>query len=195
MTGFFIGTLDFTKAIAVLSLFISIASLSLGLVNAYIAWQNRNLALRQDARKRPALTCYLSHGFHKTDESGRAFSLLVQVRNPSDSNNAVADAELVIRYLTSERVLMTLKLPATRDGAGGFVRGQVDVLSLPAKVPAHEIVSGWLHFLAPEDLLLGRVIDGYDLEITDTHEAKTIIKANLMQEYRDEVSSPQIHED
>ncbi|SCB59112.1 hypothetical protein GA0061105_106158 [Rhizobium aethiopicum] len=90
---------------------------------------------------------------------------------------------------------MTLKLPATRDGAGGFVRGQVDVLSLPAKVPAHEIVSGWLHFLAPEDLLLGRVIDGYDLEITDTHEAKTIIKANLMQEYRDEVSSPQIHED
>ncbi|RSC11989.1 hypothetical protein EFR00_07125 [Rhizobium sophoriradicis] len=172
-----------------LGLLLSIASLALGLFNAYITWQNRRLALKQDARKVPALTCYLSHGFQKTDGSGRAFSLLVQVRNPSDTNNAIANAELAVRYLTKERVLMTLKLPANRDAAGSFVRGQDDMLSLPVKVPAHEVVSGWLHFRAPVDLLSGMAIDGYELEITDTHEAKTTIAPNLMQEYRDEVGS------
>jgi|GEM_PF-1092292 len=183
------GTLDVTKAIAILGLLLSIASLTLGLFNSYIAWQNRRLALKQDARKVPTLTCYLSHGFQTTNETGRAFSLLVQVRNPSDSNNAVANAELVVRYLTRERVLMTLKLPANRDGAGNFVRGQDDTLLLPAKVPAHEVISGWLHFVAPVDLLSEMAIDGYELEFTDTHEAKTTITPNLMQEYRDEVGS------
>lgn len=181
------GTLDVTKAIALLGLLLSIASLTLGLFNSYIAWQNRKLALKQDARKVPTLTCYLSHGFQKTSETGRAFSLLVQVRNPSDSNNAVANAELVVRYLTRERVLMTLKLPANRDRAGNFVRGQDDMLLLPAKVPAHEVISGWLQFLTPVDLLAGVAIDGYELELTDTHEAKTTITPNLMQEYRDEI--------
>lgn len=189
MSGLSIGTIDVTKAIAILGLLLSIASLTLGLFNAYIAWQNRKLALKQDARKVPALTCYLSHGFQKTNETGRAFSVLVQVRNPSDSNNAVSNAELVVRYLTRERVLMTLKLSANRDGAGNFLRGQDDTLLLPAKVPAHEVISGWLHFLAPVDLLTGMAIDGYELEITDTHEAKTTITPNLMQEYRDEVGS------
>ncbi len=82
---------------------------------------------------------------------------------------------------------MTLKLSANRDGAGNFLRGQDDTLLLPAKVPAHEVISGWLHFLAPVDLLTGMAIDGYELEITDTREAKTTITPNLMQEYRDEV--------
>ncbi|MDX0647480.1 hypothetical protein GOD00_23240 [Sinorhizobium medicae] len=189
MTGLPFEGFDLTKTVATLGLLLSIASLTLGLFNAYVAWQNRKLALKQDARKLPALTCYLSHGFQKTNESGRAFSLLVQIRNPSDSNNAVANAELVVRYLTKERVLMTLKLPANREGTGSFVRGQGDVLSLPVKVPAHEVVSGWLHFVAPVELVSGMTIDGYELEITDTHEAKTTIAPNLMQEYRDEVGS------
>jgi len=187
MTGLSLGVVDFTRIIAVLGLILSIASLSLGLFNAYIAWQNRKLALKQDARKVTKLTCYLNHGFQKTDATGRAFSLLVQVRNPSDSNNAIASAELIVRYLTKDRLLMTLKLPLNRDDKAGFVRGQDETLSLPVKVPAHEVVSGWLHFKASVNLLSGMTIDGYELEITDTHDAKTTITPNLMQEYQDEV--------
>ncbi len=50
MSGLSIGTIDVTKAIAILGLLLSIASLTLGVFNAYIAWQNRKLALKQDAR-------------------------------------------------------------------------------------------------------------------------------------------------
>jgi hypothetical protein len=182
-----LSAFDFTKTIAIGSLCISIASLLLSAINSYFTWQNRKLALRQEQRKAPALACSLIHGFQKSDGSGRAFSVHVLVRNPSDSNNAIANAELVVQYLTTDRMLMTVKLETDERATKKFLRGQGDPIMIPAKIPAHETISGWLHFFAPEELLKGISIDSYSLVLTDTHEEKTSVAPNLMQEYRDEV--------
>ncbi len=181
------GSLDFTKTIAIVSLFVSIAGFSITLINSYFTWQNRKLALKQEERKMPSLGCSLIHGLQKTGETGRSFSIHVMIRNPSDINNAVANAELVVEYLTEKRILMTVKLQSVREMPDEFVRGQGDSIKIPARIGSHEAISGWLHFFAPNELLKGLAIESYSLVLTDTHDEKTAISPNLMQEYRDEV--------
>lgn len=180
-------SLDFTKTIAIVSLCVSIAGFSVTLLNSYFTWQNRKLALRQEQRKVPSLVCSLIHGFQKTGEIGRSFSIHVLIRNPSDINNAVANAELLIEYLTERGILMTVKLQSVREMPDEFVRGQSDSVTIPAKIGSHEAISGWLHFFAPDELLKGRSIESYSLVLTDTHDQRTDISTNLIQEYRDEV--------
>lgn len=174
--------------IAIISIILSLLSLGISAFNGYVAWKNRKLALLQDARKNPVLQCYLRVSFQKSDAQGRSFNLLVQVSNTSDTNNSIADAVLAVRYLTVDRVVMTVKLPAASNVEAGFVHGQGELLKLPQKLPAHEVVTGWLYFRAPKDLLAGMIIDSFELEIADTHGGKTSVTPNLMQEYRDEVS-------
>src|ERR1700761_2773400 len=118
-----IGWFDLTKSLA-------IAGFCVSLVSLYLTWQNRRLVLAQEMRRLPRLIPTLVHGYyHNEDNLGRIYAFHLTVANPTDSNNAVATAELSITYLTADRVQMTMKLKANEPAAKSLVKGKEEVLA------------------------------------------------------------------
>jgi hypothetical protein len=176
-----IGWFDLTKALAA-------AGFCISLVSLYFTWQNRRLTLAQEKRRLPRLIPTLVHGYYQDgkDNSGRVYAFRITVTNPTDSNNAIATAELSITYQTADRVQMTMKLRANERAAKSFVNDQDDALAVPAAVSAHNAISGWLRFHVPAAMLANRDIESYRLTLTDPHGETADIIPILVQEYRDE---------
>ncbi len=176
-----IGWSDLTKALAV-------AGFCISLVSLYFTWQNRRLTLAQEKRRLPHLIPTLVHGYFQDsdDNSGRVYAFRVTVANPTDSNNAIATADLSITYQTADRVQLTMKLRANEPAAKSFMKDQEEALVVPTAISAHNAVSGWLRFHVPAAMLANRDIDSYRLTLTDPHGETADIIPILVQEYRDE---------
>jgi hypothetical protein len=172
---------DLTKMLAVAAFCVSLASL-------YFTWQNRRLVLAQERRRLPRLIPTLVHGYYQDGEGdrGRVYAFHLTVTNPTDSNNAVATAELSITYLTADRVQMTMKLRANEPTAKSFVRDQEEALAIPTAISAHNAASGWLRFHVPAAMLANRDIEAYRLTLTDPHGETANVVPILVREYRDE---------
>tara|TARA_R110002020_G_scaffold58354_2_gene159929 strand:+ start:854 stop:1402 length:549 start_codon:yes stop_codon:yes gene_type:complete len=181
MTAPLLEWFDLTRTIAVAGFCISI-------VNLYFTWQGRKLANEQEKRRLPRLVPSLVNGYFQDakDGSGRVYAFLITVTNPTDSNNAVAEVDLSITYLTTDRVQMTMKVRANERLAPSFVKGQDETLAVPASISAHNAISGWLRFHTPGPMLLDRDIESYRLILTDTHRENVSVAPILVQEYRDE---------
>ena len=176
-----IGWFDLTKTLAV-------AAFCTSLVSLYFTWLNRRLALTQEMRRLPRLIPSLVHGYYQDsqDNRGRVYAFHVTVTNPTDSNNAIAAAELSITYLTTDRVQMTMKLRANEAAAKSFMKDQQQALAIPTAILAHNAVSGWLRFHVPTAMLANRDIEAYRLTFTDPHGELANVDPILVQEYRDE---------
>lgn len=172
---------DLTRTIAVAGFGISILSL-------YFTWQGRKLAREQERRRLPRLVPSLINGYFQNDKSGggRVYAFLVGVTNPTDSNNAIVEADLAITYLTAERLQMTIKVRANGELALNFVKGQDTTLTIPASISAHNAISGWVRFHVPAPMLAGIDIESYRLIFSDPHGEKASVTPILVQEYRDE---------
>lgn len=122
---------------------LSVAGFCVALVSLYFTGQNRRLVLAQEKRRLPCLLPTLVHGYYRDGEAGRGriYAFRLTVANPTDSNNAIATAELSITYLTSDRLQMTMKLQANEPAAKSFMRDQEEVLAIPAAISAHSAVS------------------------------------------------------
>lgn len=167
---------------------LSVAGFCVAVVSLYFTWQNRRLVLAQEERRFPCLLPTLVHGYYRDGEAsrGRIYAFRLTVANPTDSNNAIATAELSITYLTLDRLQMTMKLQANEPAAKSFMKDQEEVLAIPSAISAHNAVSGWLRFHVPTAMLTNRDIEGYRLTLTDPHGEMASIVPLLVQEYRDE---------
>jgi hypothetical protein len=172
---------DFTRTVA-------IAGFCISVFNLYFTWQSRKLAREQEHRRLPRLVSSLINGYFQKDKEagGRVYAFLVTVTNPTDSNNAIAKADLAITCLTADRTQMTVKIRTNGSSALNFVKGQDAALAVPASISAHNAISGWLRFHVPAALLEGVAIESYRLVFTDPHGEETSVAPILVQEYRDE---------
>lgn len=172
---------DLTTAIA-------IAGFALSLVNAFFNWQGRKLAREQEKRRNPHLVPSLTNGYFRTGEgdAGRVYAFLIMVANPTDSNNAIVNADLAITFLTKERLQMTLNIRSGGALAVNFVKGQGEAVNTPISIAAHNAISGWACFYVPSQVLLNREIESYRLIFTDTHGEDSCLVPILVQEYHDE---------
>jgi hypothetical protein len=57
-------------------------------------------------------------------------------------------------------------------------------LVTPARVAAHDTVSGWCDFRLKPDFLSGRMIDCYQIVLTDSHQTETSVDALVVSEKR-----------
>ena len=176
-----LGWLDFTKSVA-------LTGLTLSLVSLLFSWSNRRMALKQEARKVPNLVpsllhCYFQEGRGRT---GRMYACQVEIANPSDNNNAVAFAELVISYRKADPVVFIMKLKQEETPAEFFKAVATGHLQLPLNMAAHSASTGWLFFHLPAPLTDGMVIDSLGLEFNDPHGQVFDIKPLLPREFLDE---------
>lgn len=138
------------------------------------------LSEQQEQRKQPRLVPRLldSH-FESLSDGGRTYSFSLSVANPTDSDNAVAQIEMHLRYLIGDGASMTVKLPACHPPDD--CRGR---LTTPSRVAAHDTVSGWCDFRLKPDFLSGRTIDSYRIILTDSHQTETSVDALVVSEKR-----------
>jgi hypothetical protein len=141
------------------------------------------LSERQEQRKQPRLVPRLldSH-FESLSEGGRAYSFSLSVANPTDSDNAIAQIEMHLRYLIDGDVSMTVKLPPS---VGISVPKQdYPRLIAPSRIAAHDTASGWCDFVLKPGILNGHRIDGYQIVLTDSHQVETSVDALVVSEKR-----------
>ncbi|WP_157019466.1 hypothetical protein [Mesorhizobium xinjiangense] len=167
---------DLTRGIAVAGLLLAV----------FNTLHNYRRDRRQELRRHPRLLPSLVNGFYRSDEAsqGRIYALHVTVRNPSDTNNSISEAELTIRYKNAEHADITVRIPANSQKVEQLVATKDDILRIPIQIQAHNTVSGWLYFFVSFALIEGVLIEGYDLILVDTHGDVSRVAPNVMQEFR-----------
>ena len=139
------------------------------------------LSEQQEQRKQPRLVPRLLESHCESmEDGGRFYSFSLSVGNPTDSDNAIAQIEMHLRYFIEGATSMMVKLPLCRRSPDDS-RGR---LITPSRVAAHDTVSGWCEFLLKPDFLGGRTIDGYQIVLTDSHQAETSVEALVVSEKR-----------
>lgn len=152
----------------------AVIALVLSIFSIHYARASLSLAKEQDRRRLPKLTSGFLQGYYTADRTGnRVYRIEISVSNPSDSDNALARAELRLTYRLQDGTEMTARL--SQAGSDGQLR-------LPMRIAAHEAVAGWCHFQVPPAIVAGNMIDQYVVELTDTHDQITSVTPLILSE-------------
>ncbi|WP_447753318.1 hypothetical protein [Sphingopyxis fribergensis] len=159
---------------------IAIAALLLSFVSLIFSWRQHLLSHAQDRRRKPLLIGEYLEGFFKTDEVSRARTchFKLAVRNPSDSDNALARLELAVHYQLEDGTKIVARVAASEAAVEGR-------LAIPQRVGAHETIAGWSQFDLGAAVASGRQIDSYRIEITDSHSQLAAVAPILLSERAD----------
>ncbi len=162
----------------------AVAALIVALRSLGVSSRALRLSEKQEQRKQPRLVPKLldSH-FENLTEGGRVYSFLLSVANPTDSDNAIAQIEMHLRYVIEGDVSMIVKLPTSPIGICDRANDHPR-LTTPSRIAAHDTASGWCDFVIKPGILSGRAIEGYQIVLTDSHQAERSIDALVVSEKR-----------
>lgn len=153
---------------------------------AYLTARRSGRALRlaeqQEARSRPVLVIYLKNGYLRRAKEDRIYMFLLSVSNPSDSNNAIAQIDLRIKYRTASNFLAVVDVLCVFLDDAMLGQDKHTSLKIPIRVDAHQTVAGWVFFRVNKALLEDCTVDTYAIVATDSHGKRESIEAALVQE-------------
>jgi hypothetical protein len=158
----------------------AIAALLISLLSLFLSWKQHSLTSTQERRRKPALMPDYLEGYFSVAEAARSrtYHIRIAVRNPTDTDNSVARVELGIGYRLPDGSRVMARIPVAPSDGG-------EALSVPQRIAAHETVAGWYRFVVDGNLIAGRVIDSYAIEMTDSHEQLTAVTPLLLSERSD----------
>lgn len=156
----------------------ALAALLISLISLHYSRKGLVLAEAQDRRRQPKLLPeYLSGHFSTDTETGtRTYHFHLAICNPTDSDNSVARIELNLTYRLPDGTLMTARVAAANNGE------QNPGLPVPQRVGAHETVAGWSEFTVDGALISERHIEGYTVELSDSHGQLTSVTPLILSE-------------
>lgn len=162
-------------------------ALILSILSLFVSWRAQRLTERQEERRRPVLVPYLLDGYVRLNKepAARVYAFLLSVSNPADSDNAVAGMDLHLLYTTQASIQMTVKVRADATLGSSFCDGSAPPLTVPARIDAHQTISGWAYFRIQEAILNGAVIDGYSVVLIDSHGGRATVEPIMVREYGD----------
>lgn len=172
MTGNAPNWTDIATATAAIT---AIVAILLSIFSLYYARGSFALAKAQDRRREPKLSAEFVHGDYVAESAtgSRLYRIHVSIGNPSDSDNAIRRAEFRLTYRLSGNAEMAARFPQAKG------EGQ---LQLPVRIAAHETVAGWCEFAVPREVIEGNRIEGYEVELSDTHDQITAVTPLLLSE-------------
>jgi len=159
-------------------------ALLLSCVSLYFSWRAQQSVDRQEGRRKLRIRPSLLNGYFekKPEGHGRVYAFFLSISNPSDADNAVAAVDMHLSYLTTTRVLMTVKLASNNEYAPTEIRSSGAPLTIPARVAAHDTISGWCYFPIEGSLLEGVQVEGYKIVLTDSHQLESSVEPIIVQE-------------
>lgn len=174
---------------------LSALALVVSCFSALIAWRSMKNASRalsisesQEKRRQPQLRIYLANGFRRLLPKRQLFGFLVSVSNPTDINDSVVRAELRVTYLVVNGAEVVCRLNHNAELREHAVTdaAAATVFSLPARIDAHQTVSGWFLFVVDNEVLRNGTIDAHTLILEDTHGVLTVTDPIMVREWADE---------
>jgi hypothetical protein len=163
----------------------AVAALIVALISLKVSSRALRLSEKQEQRKQPRLVpSLLESHFANLTEGGRVYSFSLSVVNPTDSDNAIAQIEMHLRYLIDGDVSMTVKLPLSSVDICYPAATDHPRLMTPSRIAAHDTAFGWCDFVVKPGILSGRTIEGYQIVLTDSHQAETSIEPLVVSEKR-----------
>lgn len=164
-----------------LTTLIAIVGLLLSLFNTF---QNFQKERRQEERRQPRIITSFINGYFQnhSGEEGRIYALQLKLKNPSDTNNSVSEAELAISYKREGQPLTRVRFRANRNEDRKFASTECAPMHLPVSIQGHSTISGWFYFFIPDYVSQDSFIDSYEVVIEDTHGKVTELSVGLVVE-------------
>jgi hypothetical protein len=172
--------------INVAGLAIALIALTVSFCSFLVSLKAFRLSQKQEARKKPILVPSILNSYvqYLEIENARVYAFLLSISNPSDSNNALAKAELHITYETSAQALVTAQIPSSLTRGEAYAELQdFSLLSMPTRLDAHQTLTGWIVFRVVEEILSDAIVDGYKIALFDSHQTQTDVEPIMVQEY------------
>jgi hypothetical protein len=177
---------DPKTCIAALALLVSFLSL-------FLSWRSGRRADRalvisegQEQRRQPRLNIYLLRGYRRLAPKRQLFGFLVSVSNPTDANNSIARAELQITYLLENDVNVVSRVQHAQDlndNKSSDTLGAATIFCLPARIDAHQTLSGWFLFALDDNVIGQGTVEAHCLILEDTHGISTDTGPIMVQEW------------
>lgn len=162
----------------------AIAALLVSLRSLRVSSRALRLSEQQERRKEPRLVPRLLDSYSENlAEGDRVYSFSLSVGNPTDSDNAIAQIEMHLRYRVDDFASITVKLSPSVHTCppASSIRPR---LIAPSRIAAHDTISGWCDFIVNLGIVGGHMIDGYQIVLTDSHQGETAVEPLVVSEKR-----------
>lgn len=155
-------------------------------INVHRSGRRLRIMERQEQRQRPVLRLYLQDCHLIKNGEDRAYTFLLSVSNPADSDNALARLDLRIQYRNESNLLSTTDVPCVSTSDQTLTKNYVSALVIPANIGAHQTIAGRVFFRFKRALLEKCNVEKYFIIATDSHGLRTNIETALVRELTDE---------
>lgn len=160
----------------------------LTLLNIRIARNSLKLMDQREKRLHPDLEIYHVDSYAKRDREhdSRIYAVNIRISNRSDTDNSAKELSLKIYFKRDEGITSNIAIPTIKD-AGKRVRdllgiGSDDIIPVPCRLKAHDIVSGWALFEISDEILSGSRIENNEVILTDTNNVTSSFEILVMRE-------------
>lgn len=175
-----------TNSINLISLMLAAIAVLISFGSLVVSFLAFRLSQRQDDRRRPSLVPSFLNGYVQfcDEDKVRLYAFLLSISNPSDSNNALARAELHVTYKTLSGQPVTVQIPSSQVVGNGFSELEdFRLVVMPARLDAHQTITGWILFRISESILSESEINCYSILLVDSHQIRTSVEPIMIQEY------------
>lgn len=171
------------------SLLVAIASAAVSLLSLRNSSRALAISKRQEMRHEPRLRIYFANGYRRLVLNQQIFGFLVSVSNPTDIDNSIAHAELQIKIVLKDDIKTVFRVrhnPEVQDLREKPMKGTAHVFLLPARIDAHQTLSGWLLFTLDGEMIGDGTVDSHCLILGDTHGVSTSTDPIMVRAWTDE---------
>jgi hypothetical protein len=165
-------------------------ALLLSVLNLFTSRRALRISERQEARRKPSVATYLQDGYVSAEPSQRVYAVMISLSNRSDNNNGIAQATLLLTYITPSGTQVTLKVGAESKPPTIFSKNSANHLQVPIRIDAHQTVSGWCFFAVDGAILDGSHVDRTQMAFVDTYGNEWTVEPLIIREYGNNVQAP-----
>ena len=178
---------------------IALGSLVVAIASAVASWfsyRNAAHALkiseRQERSRNPQLRVYFANGYRRLTSNQQIFGMLTSISNPTDIDNSISRAELQVVCRIRDDMMVTFRIqhnPAIGQRPGPRSEDAAHIFSLPARIGAHQTISGWLLFSLENSSIGDGTVDSHRIILFDTHDIETTTDQIMVMAWTDEAKN------
>ncbi|HUU26225.1 MAG TPA: hypothetical protein VM123_00300 [archaeon] len=155
---------------------------------ARISKRSLRLAELQENRRQPKLVPYLSEAYYKkfSHEKYTIYAFFLSISNPSDIDNSIAYLEFKVKCALSKNNKMAIKVTHNPKLSKNFGGDEVLPIYVPARIDAHQTITGWVFFRINDAFIDNYDFDSYTIIIKDSQNALSHLEPIIVRELADE---------
>lgn len=160
----------------------------LAFLNIRMAKNSLKLMEQREKRLHPDLGIFHIDSYVKRDreQNSRIYAVDTRISNRSDTDNSAEDLSLKIYFKRGDGITSNIAIPTIKDVDQRVTDlvgiGSDDIIVVPCRIRAHDVVSGWALFEISDEILDGSRIENYEAILTDTNNITSSFEILVMRE-------------